>query len=72
MSEVARIRAEMDEVARKAGYQSRQAMIAEMRSNPKYFPKNGQELMQAAASRRRRSTARCRPCSAGFHGFLMA
>jgi uncharacterized protein (DUF885 family) len=49
LSEVARIRAEMDELARKAGFPSRQAMIAEMRNNPKYFAKSGQELMQAAA-----------------------
>ena len=49
LKEVARIRAEMDEVARKAGYPTRQAMIAEMRTNPKYYAKTPAELMEAAA-----------------------
>jgi uncharacterized protein (DUF885 family) len=49
LKEVARIRAEMDAVAAKAGYPSRQAMIAKMRSDPQYFAKTPQELMAAAA-----------------------
>ena len=49
MSEVSRIRAEMDALAKKSGFASRQAMIAEMRSDPKFYPKTPQELMQAAA-----------------------
>jgi uncharacterized protein (DUF885 family) len=49
LSEVARIRAEMDSVAAKAGYRSRQAMIAKMRSDPQYFAKTPGELMAAAA-----------------------
>jgi uncharacterized protein (DUF885 family) len=49
LKEVARIRAEMDAVAAKAGYPSRQAMIAEMRTNPKYFAKTPMELMAMAA-----------------------
>lgn len=49
LKEVARIRAEMVDVARKAGFASREAMIAEMRSNPKYFAHSPQELMGAAA-----------------------
>ncbi|MFL6786399.1 MAG: DUF885 domain-containing protein [Sphingomicrobium sp.] len=49
LSEVARIRGEMDALARKSGYASRQAMIAEMRSNPKYYAKTPNELMSAAA-----------------------
>ncbi len=49
LSEVARIRAEMVEVATKAGYPTREAMIAELRSNPKYFAKTPGELMAAAA-----------------------
>lgn len=49
LKEVARIRAEMMEVARKAGFASREAMIADMRSNPKYFAKTPLELMAAAA-----------------------
>ena len=50
LSEVARIRSEMDEVARKAGFASRSAMIAEMRSNPKYFAKTAEELLAASAA----------------------
>ncbi|MEO6581136.1 MAG: DUF885 domain-containing protein [Sphingomicrobium sp.] len=49
LGEVARIRAEMSTVAKKAGYASRETMIAEMRTNPKYFAKSPQELMAAAA-----------------------
>ena len=49
LGEVARIRAEMETVAKKAGYASREAMIAEMRTNPKYFAKTPNELMAAAA-----------------------
>ena len=49
LGEVARIRAEMVEVATKAGYPTREAMIAELRSNPKYFAKTPNELMAAAA-----------------------
>jgi uncharacterized protein (DUF885 family) len=49
LSEVARIRAEMDKVAKSAGYPTRQAMIAEMRSNPKYFAKTPEELLAATA-----------------------
>jgi uncharacterized protein (DUF885 family) len=49
LKEVARIRGEMGEVAKKAGFASREAMIAEMRSNPKYFAKTPTELMAAAA-----------------------
>ncbi|MFW2831566.1 DUF885 domain-containing protein [Sphingomonas sp. ID0503] len=48
-SEVARIRAEMDGVAAKAGYPSRQAMIASMKSDPKYFAKTPEEMLAAAA-----------------------
>jgi uncharacterized protein (DUF885 family) len=49
LSEVARIRREMDKVAHDAGYPSRAAMIAEMRSNPKYYAKTPDELMGHAA-----------------------
>jgi uncharacterized protein (DUF885 family) len=49
LSEVARIRAEMDKVAHDAGYPSRAAMIAKMRTDPKYFAKTPEELMAAAA-----------------------
>jgi uncharacterized protein (DUF885 family) len=45
LSEVARIRAEMDALAKKSGFANRTAMIADMRTNPKYFAKSGEELM---------------------------
>ncbi len=50
LSEVARIRARMDGVAKAAGYASREAMIAELRTNPKYFAKTPAELLAAAAA----------------------
>jgi uncharacterized protein (DUF885 family) len=49
LREVARIRAEMDAVAKKAGFASREAMIADMRTNPKYFTRTPDELMAASA-----------------------
>ncbi|WP_324806543.1 DUF885 domain-containing protein [Sphingomonas sp. LY29] len=49
LSEVARIRAEMEQVAKKAGFASREAMIADLRTNPKYYAKTPEELMQATA-----------------------
>jgi uncharacterized protein (DUF885 family) len=49
LQEVARIRAEMESVAKKAGFASREAMIADMRTNPKYYAKTPEELMAAAA-----------------------
>jgi uncharacterized protein (DUF885 family) len=49
LKEVARIRAEMEQVAKKAGFASREAMIADMRTNPKYYAKTPDELMRAAA-----------------------
>ena len=49
LSEVKRIRAEMEEVAKKAGFASREAMIADLRTNPKYYAKTPEELMQATA-----------------------
>ncbi len=49
MDEVTRIRREMEEVARKAGYASRAAFITELRTNPKYYPHSADELMAAAA-----------------------
>jgi uncharacterized protein (DUF885 family) len=48
-SEVARIRAEMVALATSAGFASREAMIRELRSNPKYFAKSPEELMEVAA-----------------------
>ena len=49
LSEVARIRGEMNALAKKSGFATREAMIAEMRSNPKYYAKTPEELMAAAS-----------------------
>jgi uncharacterized protein (DUF885 family) len=49
LSEVARIRAEMDKLATDEGYSSRQAFIAKLRTDPKYYAKTPEELMAAAA-----------------------
>ncbi len=49
LSEVVRIRAEMEEVARRAGFPSREAYIQELRTNPIYYPRTGEELMQEVA-----------------------
>lgn len=49
LSEVARIRAEMEQVAKGAGFATREAMIADMRSNPKWFFKTDTELLEATA-----------------------
>jgi uncharacterized protein (DUF885 family) len=49
LSEVARIRAEMEEVARKAGFPSREAFIQDLRTNPVHYPKTGEQLMQEVA-----------------------
>ncbi len=54
LREVARIRAEMSEVARRAGFASREAMIADMRTNPAYFARTPEELMQRTARITRR------------------
>ena len=49
LSEVARIRAEMEQVAKKAGFASREAMIADMRTNPKWYVTTPEELLEATA-----------------------
>jgi uncharacterized protein (DUF885 family) len=49
LSEVKRILARMDEVAKKAGYADRAAFIATLRTDPKYYAKTPQELLNAAA-----------------------
>ena len=49
LSEVARIRARMDDVAAKAGYPSRAAFIAHLRTDPLYYAKTPEELLQVAA-----------------------
>ena len=49
LQEVARIRAEMGEVAKKAGFASREAMIADMRTNPRWYVTTPEELMEKTA-----------------------
>jgi uncharacterized protein (DUF885 family) len=49
LREAARIRGEMDKVAKAAGFASREAFIRELRTNPKYFATTPLQLMQAAA-----------------------
>jgi len=49
MGEVRRILAEMDVVAREAGFASRQAFIQDLRTNPKHYPKSEEELMREVA-----------------------
>jgi uncharacterized protein (DUF885 family) len=49
LSEVARIRSEMDDLAKSSGYADRASFIAELRRNPKYYAKTPDELMAAAA-----------------------
>ncbi|MBA3576527.1 MAG: DUF885 domain-containing protein [Sphingomonas sp.] len=49
LSEVARIRAEMGQVAAKAGFASREAMIADMRTNPKWYVTTPEELLEATS-----------------------
>ena len=49
LSEVARIRAEMVQLASSAGYPSREAMIAKLRTDPQYFVTTPEALMAAAS-----------------------
>jgi uncharacterized protein (DUF885 family) len=49
LSEVARIRNDMVDVAKKAGYETREAFILHLRTDPKYFAKTPEELMEKAA-----------------------
>ena len=49
LSEVARIRGEMEGVAAEAGFPTRETMIAAMRTDPKYYPTSAEELMEAAS-----------------------
>lgn len=49
LDEVRRIRAEMETVAKKAGFASREAFIQELRTNPKYYAKTPEELMEKVA-----------------------
>jgi uncharacterized protein (DUF885 family) len=49
LREVARIGAEMDSLARRAGHPDRKAYVAALRSDPKYYPKSAEELLAAAS-----------------------
>jgi uncharacterized protein (DUF885 family) len=49
LDEVARIRARMEGVAKGAGFASREAMIAKLRTDPQYYAKTPEELMEAVA-----------------------
>jgi uncharacterized protein (DUF885 family) len=49
LSEVARIRAEMVEVSREAGYDTREAFIEHLRTDPQYYAKTPEELMEKVA-----------------------
>ncbi len=47
--EVTRIRAEMDQVATEAGFESRESFIEHLRTDPQYYAETPEELMQAVA-----------------------
>ena len=49
LRESARIRGEMEAVAKSAGFASREAFIRELRTNPRYYATTAAQLMQAAA-----------------------
>jgi uncharacterized protein (DUF885 family) len=49
LSEVTRIRAEMERVAREAGFPSREAFIRDLRTNRLYFAASAEALMREAA-----------------------
>jgi len=49
LSEVARIRAEMEEVSKSAGYETREAFIENLRTDPQYYAKTPEELMRYVA-----------------------
>ncbi|GAA4643955.1 DUF885 domain-containing protein [Pontixanthobacter gangjinensis] len=50
LSEVARIRAEMVEVAREAGFASREEFIEHLRTDPRYYAKTPEELIMHASA----------------------
>jgi uncharacterized protein (DUF885 family) len=49
LDEVARIRAEMDTLAKSAGFSTRAAFIAKLRTDPAYYAKTPDELLAVAA-----------------------
>lgn len=49
LSEVARIKAKMVDVAKEAGYDSREVFIQHLRTDPQYYAKTPEELMEKSA-----------------------
>ena len=49
LAEARRIRAEMEAVAKEAGFASREAFIQDLRTDPQYYATTPQELMEAVA-----------------------
>jgi uncharacterized protein (DUF885 family) len=49
LKEVARILADMVELAKKSGFESREAFIQHLRTDPQYFAKTPEELMEKSA-----------------------
>ena len=49
LAEAKRIRAEMETVAKEAGFATREAFIQDLRTNPKYYAKTPDELLAATA-----------------------
>lgn len=49
LSEVTRIKAKMVDVAKQAGYDSREAFIQHLRTDPQYYAKTPEELMEKSA-----------------------
>ena len=49
LREVARIRADMEKVAKGAGFATREAYIADLRTNPKYYANTPEELLEVTA-----------------------
>jgi uncharacterized protein (DUF885 family) len=49
LREVIRIRSEMDQVAREAGFPSRAAYVEELRTNPQYYPTTPEQLLRESA-----------------------
>jgi uncharacterized protein (DUF885 family) len=49
LAEVRRIRADMERVAKEAGFASREAFIQDLRTNPKYYVTTPEELLEESA-----------------------
>jgi uncharacterized protein (DUF885 family) len=49
LDEARRIRAEMEAVAKEAGFATREAFIQELRTNPRYYARTPEELLEATA-----------------------